>query len=71
MSEEPITPADEKALAMYYAYAALARTLQQSGHLEMDHLFTHLSGARQQLERIGESGAARYLGSIAENLTAL
>ena len=63
--------ADEKALAMYYAYTALAKTLSDSGVLDMDHLFSNLAGATQQLERIGETGAATALGAVCENLTAI
>ena len=65
------TDADEKVLAMYYAYTALAKTLADDDVLDMDHLFTNLSGARKQLERLGETGAARALGEASENLTAI
>lgn len=68
MNEEPITPADEKALALSYAFTALVRALHQSGHLDMDVLFSNLAGARQQLERIEETGAASYLGALNESL---
>lgn len=71
MSGESITPADEKALALYYAYAALVKTLKESGHVEMDHLFANLAGATQQLQRIGEDGAASCLGAMCENLTGI
>ncbi len=65
------TDADEKALALYNAYTALAKTLADAGVLDMDHLFTNLAGARAQLDRIGETGAANALGSMAENLTSI
>ena len=63
--------ADEKALALYYAYAALVKTLSEAGALDMDHLFSNLAGATKQLERIGETGAASALGAICEKLTAI
>lgn len=63
------TPADEKALALIYAYTALVKTLADSGQLDMDHLFTNLAGARQQLSRIGETGGAHHLGTLSESLT--
>lgn len=65
---EPITPADEKALAMYYAYAALVRTLCKNGTLTFDQLLPHLAGANQQLHAMGEIGAAQFLASMAQNL---
>lgn len=68
MNEKPITPADEKVLALSYAFTALIRTLHQSGHLDMDVLFSNLAGARKQLERIGETGAAGHLGTLNESL---
>lgn len=71
MSEPSFTPADEKALAMYYAFAALVQTLSADGVLDMDHLFQNLAGATQQLENIGETGAATFLGSMNLNLTGI
>ena len=71
MADNIPNPADEKALAMYYAYAALVKTLHDSGVIDMDHLFQNLSGATGQLSAIGETGAAFYLGSMCENLTAI
>ncbi|TAL45711.1 MAG: hypothetical protein EPN89_11915 [Methylovulum sp.] len=71
MNENNYTPADEKALAMYYAYAALVKTLSDSGHLQMDDLFKNLAGATQQLGSIGETGAAAFLGAMSENLTSI
>ncbi|MEX2524459.1 MAG: hypothetical protein WD750_05845 [Gammaproteobacteria bacterium] len=62
---------NERALALYYAYTALVKTLSDDGVLEMDHLFSNLSGATHQLKRIGEDGAADALGAIAESLTAI
>jgi hypothetical protein len=62
------TPADEKALALYYAYAALVRALCKSGALTQDALMEQLAGANQQLHRVGEVGAAALLGSMAQNL---
>ncbi len=53
------------------AYTALAKTLADAGVLDMDHLFTNLAGARAQLDRIGETGVANALGSMAENLTSI
>jgi hypothetical protein len=67
----PITPADEKALAMYYAYTALARALCLNGSLKLQDLMTQLEGAHQQLHRIGEDGAAQFLGSMRDNLKGL
>lgn len=66
-----ITPADEKALALYYAYAALARTLIKSGVITHDAFMANLAGANQQLLRIGETGAAALLGAMAQNLLAI
>ncbi len=63
-----ITPADEKALALYYAYAALVRALCKNGTLNFDQLLPHLAGANQQLHAMGELGAAQFLGAIAQNL---
>ena len=71
MSADAFTPADEKALALYYAQTALLKTLKESGHLDMDHLFKNLAGATRQLESIGETGAASFLGSVAQNWTAI
>lgn len=65
------TPADEKSLAMYYAYTALIKTLHDDGVLDMDHLFQNLAGATQQLQTIGEHGAAEFLGAMSERLTAI
>jgi hypothetical protein len=65
------TPADEKALAMYYAYTALVKTLHDDGVLNMDHLFQNLAGATKQLRTIGEHNAAEFLGAMSENLTAI
>nr|WP_326528271.1 hypothetical protein [Rhodoferax sp.] len=70
-NDNPITPADEKALAMYYAYAALVRALCLNGSLSQDQLMHELAGANQQLHRIGETGAADFLGQIAQNLQAI
>ena len=68
---EPINPGDEKALAMYYAYAALVRALCLNGALTQDQLMQQLAGANQQLHQIGEAGAAEYLGQIAQNLQSI
>jgi len=71
MSDNAFTPADEKALALYYAQTALIKTLKDSGNLDMDHFFKNLAGATQQLEAIGETGAASFLGAVAQNWTAI
>ena len=71
MNEQNPTPADEKVLAMYYAYVALVKTLSESEAIDMDHLFKNLSGATKQLSKIGEVGAASFLGSVCENLTGI
>ena len=63
--------AEERALALYYAYTALVKTLVDDDVLDRDHLFSNLAGARKQLDRIGETGAAAALGSMSENLTAI
>lgn len=68
---ENFNSADEKSLALYYAMTALVKTLKESGHLDADHLFQNLAGSNLQLQRIGESGAAKFLGSMAENWTAI
>lgn len=60
------TPADEKALALSYAFTALVKTLSDSGAISMDHLFSNLSLARTQLEEIGETNAAQLLGFLNE-----
>lgn len=62
------TPADEKALAMYYAYTALVRALCINGAITQDDLMKQLAGANQQLQRIGETGAAEFLGALAQSL---
>jgi hypothetical protein len=67
----PITPADEKALAMYYAYAALVRALCKNGTLTLDQLLAQLAGANQQLHALGELGAAQFLGAMAQNLQSI
>ena len=67
----PITPADEKSLALYYAYAALVRALCKNNTLKLDDLLAQLAGANQQLHRIGETGAATFLGSVAQNRQAI
>ena len=67
MENQPAS-ADEKALALSNAFTALAKTLIDSGVVERDHLFVNLNGARAQLERIGETGAAGLLGSLNESL---
>ena len=68
MTKPDYTPADEKALALTYAFTALVKTLSDSGVIEMDHLFSDLAGARGQLERIGETGASEMLGYLNESL---
>lgn len=68
MDEHDITPADEKALALTYAITALAKTLVDAGVIERDHLFSNLAGARAQLARNGETGAADLLGALNESL---
>ena len=65
------SPADEKLLAMYYAYAALVRALCLNGSLTNDQLLSQLAGANQQLHALGEVGAADFLGSMAQNLLAI
>lgn len=65
---ENFTPADEKALALTYAFTALVKTLADAGTLDKDQLFSNLAGARGQLERIGESGAAQLLAALNESL---
>ena len=71
MDDPDYTPADEKALALTYAFTALVKTLTDSGLIDRDHLFVNLAGARTQLERIGETGAAELLGALNESLQAL
>lgn len=66
-----ITPADEKALAMYYAYASLVRALCLNGSLSSDQLYQQLAGSNQRLHELGETGAAAYLGQIAQSLQAI
>lgn len=63
-----ITPADEKDLAFYYAYAALVRTLCKNGTLKLDHLMVQLDGATKQLLKIGETGAGEHLASMVQSL---
>ncbi len=65
------TPADEKALAMFYAYSALVRALCKSGAITQDDLMKELAGANQQLQRIGELEAAGFLGGLAQSLHAI
>jgi len=71
MEPADYTPADEKALALSYAYTALVKTLADSGAMSMDDLFRNLAGAHDALERIGETGAARLLGAVAESLQSI
>lgn len=66
MSEEPITPADEKALALNFALTAVIKTLIDSDVMDRDHLFRNLAGAQQQLQRLEEFGAASFLASLNE-----
>ncbi len=68
MNKPGFTPADEKFLAMSYAFTALVKTLIDSESMDRDHLFSNLAGARAQLERIGETGAERMLGYLNESL---
>ncbi len=68
MTDEYPTPADEKALALSFAFTALVKTLADSGVISMDHLFSNLAGARAQLEQIGETGASDMLGSLNQSL---
>ncbi|MGQ0530006.1 MAG: hypothetical protein ACT4PG_09375 [Panacagrimonas sp.] len=63
--------ADEKALALNFAYTALVRALCKNGALTLDQLMFHLAGATQRLDQIGESGAAAMLGAMAEGLQAV
>lgn len=55
---------NERALALVYGFTALMKTLVDDGQLDRDHLFKNLAGARQQLENIGEAGAAAALGEL-------
>jgi len=68
MEKPDYTPANEKSLALSYAFTALVKTLVDAGVIDRDHLFSNLSGARAQLERIGETGAAALLGALNESL---
>lgn len=68
MREPNYTPADEKALALTYALTAIVKTLVDSGAMDRDQLLSNLAGARGQLERIGETGAAELIGSLNESL---
>ena len=61
------TPADQKALAMSYAFTALVKALYKSGALTQDDLFQELAGATQSLQRVGEVDAARLLGDLAQS----
>jgi len=71
MNELPYTPADEKALALLYAYQALVKALAESGALRMDDLFRELSGAQGAAQHAGETGAASLLGALAEQMQGL
>lgn len=62
------SPADAKALALYYAYAALVRALCKTGAMQLDELLLQLAGANQQLHAMGELDAAEALGAMAQNL---
>jgi len=66
-----MSSADEKCLALYYAYAALVRALCKSGALQHDELMVQLAGARGQLDRLGETEAATFLAAVAQNLLAV
>ncbi len=71
MSEHPVTPADEKALALVYAYQSLVKVLIEQKSISADDLFRELAGARSAALRVGETGAAELLGSLAESLQGL
>lgn len=61
------TPADEKSLALNYAITALIKTLVDANVVDRDHLFSNLAGAQNQLEHIGEDGAAKLLAALNES----
>lgn len=71
MRELPYTPADEKCLALLYAYQALVKALSEAGALRMDDLFRELAGAQGAAQLAGETGAAALLGAMAEQLQGL
>ena len=66
--DEPYTDADEKALAMSYAYTALVKTLVEQNVIRMDELHANLLGATFSLERVGETGAAKLLRALHDSL---
>lgn len=68
---KPFTPADEKALALVYAYTALVKTLKEANVINMDHLFRELAGAQSAATRVGETGAAQHLAAVAQQLQGL
>lgn len=68
MAEDGQGSTDEKMLALSFALTALVKTLVDGEVIDRDHLFSNLAGARTQLERIGESGAAEMLGALNESL---
>lgn len=67
-ANEGFTDADEKALAMLYAYTALVKSLVDQDVLSIDVLHGNMLGATLQLERIGETGAAEHLRQIHDSL---
>ncbi len=69
--ENDLTPADFKSLALVEAYIALAKTLADSGVIDMEHLLSNLSGARTRLAELGETEASDLLGALNESLTAI
>lgn len=71
MSNAPYSPADEKALALVYAYQALVKTLIDKEIIGADDLFRELAGAQGAAQRVGEYGAAKLLASLAEQLQGL
>lgn len=71
MNRKRYTEADEKCLAMVEAYTALVLTLIGARVIQMDALQHHLIGVNLRLERIGETGAARFLASLREALSGM
>lgn len=71
MSENPVTPADEKALALVYAYQALTKVLIDRQIISSDDLFRELAAAQSAAQRAGETATAELLGSLAQSLQGL
>ena len=68
MENERFTAADEKALALNLAYAALVNTLAEQGVIRMKLLHANLFAASLKLEELGEPNAASYIATLHDQI---